>query len=88
MGHTIEVVQKSDPTLFKDRWGEARFEDNKIFLEETDKPCPLSIREQTFWHETVHFILHYMGENELKFNEKFVDLFAQCIYQVLSTMEE
>lgn len=42
---------------------------------------------QTFWHEIVHAILKAMNEDELFENEKFVDIFAGMIYQVIKSSE-
>lgn len=41
--------------------------------------------EQTYLHELTHWILFTMNEPELCQNEKFVDIFAQFLYQALKT---
>lgn len=41
--------------------------------------------EHTFLHELVHCILNAMNEDELRKNEKFVDIFSGLLQQVLNT---
>lgn len=40
---------------------------------------------QVFFHELVHGILYYIGEMELKSNEKFVDNFANHLFEYEKT---
>jgi len=50
-----------------------------------DDKLPDSIIEHTFFHEVVHIILDSMGEYKLSSNEKFVDVFAGMLHQVIKT---
>lgn len=45
------------------------------------------VAEQSFLHELVHWILYMMGNDELRNNEQFVDLFAHFLYQYEQTKE-
>ena len=58
---------------------------NMILIEDNDETA-LSIKEQTFWHEAVHSILHYLGEEALNDNEVFVDRLSQALYQINKTL--
>ena len=40
-----------------------------------------SLKEKTFFHELVHQILHSMDKEELKYDEDFVEDFAQRLYE-------
>lgn len=46
--------------------------------------CTPEERADTFWHETVHMILHDMGHPQWR-DEAFVDAFARRIHQVART---
>ena len=41
--------------------------------------------EQAFWHELIHFITFMMSEDELRNNEKFVDIAAHFLHQAVKT---
>lgn len=95
MGHTIEIVMKSDLAAERDLIGQMQSNINTIFLQPNlpGKPMAEEMIEQTFLHELVHNIL-YLGFDKyeitsktLRADEHFVDLFAQLLYQALSTME-
>lgn len=89
LGHTIRVVFVDKLMSEHDLIGEARYLKNEIALQSRMPGIELlrSDIEQSFLHELVHFILNYMGENELRKNEKFVDLFAGMLHQTLITQE-
>lgn len=46
---------------------------------------PQRQKVHTFWHETVHAILHDMGNHALRDDEKFVDAFAKRLTQIVYT---
>lgn len=83
-GITYTIVQKqpdndlqvSDSTVD----GEIDYQRQKINLNETFEK---EYKEAVLMHEIVHGILYCMAESELRTNEKFVEGFAQVLYQVL-----
>jgi hypothetical protein len=83
-GHEINVELSNDLHAKNDIWGEARYRENKIVI---DNNIIEDLKEQTFLHELVHLILNYIDEKELRDNEKFVDLFSNILYQNFETME-
>lgn len=44
-------------------------------------------REKTFFHELVHMILDSMGRERLKYDENFVEDFAQRLYEYEKTRQ-
>lgn len=69
--------------------GEADFTEKAITLCNRFKGKKLTKkeREHTYYHELVHMILDSMGHDRLKFDEKFVDLFAQRLYEYEKTKQ-
>ncbi len=61
--------------------GKADYQNQKIYI--NDKFAGANLTEQTYYHELVHWILFVMGEEELKKNERFVDLFSHFLYQAV-----
>ena len=51
-----------------------------------DTTAPKETVEQALIHELCHYIMHFMGEEELRDNEKFVDMLAHLIYQALASI--
>ena len=49
------------------------------------KECTEQAQEQTFWHEFMHCALTHLGYKKLNDNEQFVELVAQCLYQLQKT---
>lgn len=45
------------------------------------------LKEQIFWHETVHSILDSLGYDKLSEDESLVDSMGSAIYQVIKTMK-
>lgn len=78
-GLHVEVI--TAPTLHKDKGlgGYSDYPNQRIILA---GDISRQMQEVSFWHECVHFILYVMGEDQLRENEKFVDLFAHFIHQV------
>ena len=64
-------------------YGEADFTQQLITIcnKYNGKVLKKSTREKTYFHELVHQILHSMGKEKLKYNEDFVDLFAERLYE-------
>jgi hypothetical protein len=83
----LEVTVEEDGTLVANKSviGEARYAAQKILIDKTAASKELTT--QSFLHEVTHWILYVMGEEELRNNEKFVDLFAQFWYQYEKTKE-
>lgn len=46
-----------------------------------DKSQSAQGKESTFFHELVHCILETLGYDEQSKDERFVEQFAQCLYQ-------
>jgi hypothetical protein len=86
-GLTIPTKYSDDLVAEDDCIGKAKYRTGIIVLQRRLKgvPFPRPQQEQTWCHELVHHILEQMGEEELRQNEKHVDLFAQLLHQALST---
>ena len=82
-GLTIEVVRDDTMVRTKGMIGEARYAEQVIRLD--TGAAPLQTVEQAFFHELVHWIFYLMNEEELRNNEKLVDLFSHFLYQALVT---
>ena len=82
-GLKIDVVYDDTLVKIKQLIGEAKYSEQKIFLDPS--VAPLQTLEQSYIHELVHWILYMMGENELRSNERIVDLFAHFLYQARVT---
>lgn len=81
----LKVDVTYDDTLYKERKivGEAQYTTQRILLHTTI--LSRQSVEQNFYHELTHWILYVMNEDELRNNEKFVDLFAHFLYQARVT---
>lgn len=86
-GQQIHVIY--DENLLKDfeAYGLWLPGSNKIVLQ---PDCQHSKRtkaqvEQTYLHELVHCILHFLSEDKLNSSEKFVDLVAQSLHQIFQS---
>lgn len=81
MGFTFQVKkEKVDDT--GDHSGAFYGEEGFI---KVDPSCRKDLMHQTFWHEYVHCALSTLGYEELNSDEQFVDLMAQCLYQLEKT---
>ncbi len=69
--------------------GEADFSQRLITLchRYNNKVLKKSIKENTFFHELVHHILDSIGEDKLKYDERFVDLFATRLHEYEKTKQ-
>lgn len=89
-GQKITVIE--DPTISGKHGdvGHAVYNSSEIRIQAEVEGVftrPQSQREQWFFHELVHHILHQMYEPELRSNEKFVDLFASLLHQAMATAD-
>ncbi|MDD2364538.1 MAG: hypothetical protein PHN84_00090 [Desulfuromonadaceae bacterium] len=82
-GLKIDVVYDNTMVKTKQVIGEARYAYQQILLDPS--VAPMQTVEQSFFHEMVHWIFYVMGEEELRNNEKLVDLFAHFLYQARVT---
>lgn len=82
-GLKIDVVYDNTMVKTKQVIGEARYAYQQILLDPS--VAPKQTVEQSFFHEMVHWIFYVMGEEELRNNEKLVDLFAHFLYQARMT---
>lgn len=86
MGNLIEVILRDDLLSEKERIGEAVLDQYKIHIQNPNTgPIAVQLAEQAYWHELVHFMLHFTGYTELCFDEKLVDLLGQLLYQASKT---
>jgi len=85
-GFTISVIAKDGLINERGIIGEALYSKQLIYL---DKNAEIEeeTKKQAYLHELVHWILYIMNEDDLKNNEKFVDVFAHLLYQAISTGE-
>jgi hypothetical protein len=72
-----------------DALGETNFTTNTIKIHPATPGFPRSENQmlQTFLHEVGHVILKTLGEDQLNADEKFVDLYAGLLLQILVTSE-
>jgi len=84
-GLKIDVIY--DENLHKNRRivGEARYPSQSIVLDSVI--LSKQLMEQNFFHELTHWILYVMNEDDLRNNEKFVDVFAYFMHQALVTRQ-
>lgn len=88
MGITYTVVMQPSLAHDTNNLGMTNYRTQEIELQcgSEGYPIPEEQVEQCFFHELVHVVLHAMQEDELEKNEKFVDLFASLLHQIVSTM--
>ena len=81
----LQIDVTYDENLYKNRKivGEARYPSQSITLDSVVLNKQLT--EQNYFHELTHWILYVMNEDELRNNEKFVDLFAHFLCQARVT---
>ena len=87
-GQTIRVEMVEDLLENEDATGVALYRKNMIQLQCPSAACnrPPVQAEATFCHELMHWIFYVIGEDELRKNEKLVDLIGRLLHQALSTM--
>ena len=86
-GHEFKVIFTDSLVQDDEAVGMYRHNKHLITIQNNSNGAGMmeSRQEQTFYHELVHCILDQMGEEKLYHNEKFVDLFSQCLHQMLKT---
>jgi hypothetical protein len=82
-GKTIQVIIDNDYCKDNKCMGEADFTLNIITLcdEYGGKKVNKRSKEQIFYHELIHHILNAMNLEKLKYNELFVDMFADKLIE-------
>ncbi len=75
-GLTIKIEWSDKMLVNEDYVGLAKYSENKIVIQKNNSGVYRSTDNMqiTYLHELIHWILYMMGENELRNNEKFVDL--------------
>jgi hypothetical protein len=83
----LKIDVSYDENLHKNRRivGEARYPSQSIVLDSVI--LSKQLMEQNFFHELTHWILYVMNEDDLRNNEKFVDVFAYFMHQALVTRQ-
>ncbi len=81
----LQIDVSYDENLYKNRKvvGEARYPSQSIILDSVVFNKQLT--EQNYFHELTHWILYMMNEDDLRNNEKFVDVFATFLHQARVT---
>ena len=82
-GEPYRVIIDDDYCTDDSIYGEADFTQRLITIcgRYNGKVLKKSLKEKTFFHELVHQILHSMDKEELKYDEDFVEAFAQRLYE-------
>lgn len=80
--HKVKLQKKVDKGQALGSWDP---ENNSIKLEKASKTRNQDQVEQTYIHEVVHCILDHLSYEHLSHDEKFVDVFAKALAQVLKT---
>lgn len=82
-GITVKVEEDGELVKKRSMMGEARYIEQKILMD--TNAVPDETAAQVFFHEKVHWALYIMNEDDLRNNEKFVDLLAHLLYQMDKT---
>jgi len=84
---TIRVIIDDDYCNDNEYLGEADFTEKVITLcnKYGGKKVTKREKEKTYYHELVHMILDSMNRHRLKYNEGFVEDFAQRLYEYEKT---
>lgn len=85
-GLTVNVEFDDNLCKNKKMIGEAQYHMLRIVLDTVTTKHQMI--EQCFYHKLVHWILYVMNEDELRNNEKFVDVFSQFLYQSVITAKQ
>ena len=81
--HTIRVKENPAHDTDSDVYGVADYRANEIRLY-TDRVTE-TIIAHTFYHELVHFLLHYAGRDDLSNDETLVDTLGGLLAQYEAT---
>ena len=88
-GQTITVEYKDKLVDKEDCVGRAIYRENKILLQKDNHSIGRTKEQigQAFLHELMHFIMYLSNEEELRNNEKFIDITASLLHQFIITQE-
>ena len=88
-GKTITIIVDDDYCTDNGFVGEADFTEKVITVcgRFKGKVVSKAEREQTYYHELGHMILDSMGKHKLKYDEGFVEDFAQRLYEYEKTKQ-
>ena len=81
--HTVRVKENPTHDSHTDAYGVADYKANTITLY-VDRVDP-TIVAHTFYHELVHFLLHYAGRDDLASDETLVDTVGGLLAQYEAT---
>lgn len=81
--HTVRVKENPAHDHDSEAYGVADYKANEIRLY-VDRVDP-SIVEHTFYHELIHFLLHYAGRDDLAGDETLVDTLGGLLAQYEAT---
>lgn len=86
-GNTYWVVYDTIKTNSDSVFGEVDYISNTITITNKlhGRDITPDMQYNVFLHEVTHLILERMGETKLASNEKLVELFSNCLHQVLNT---
>ena len=91
LGHAITVEFVDDLYYTHDVVGMAMYRQDKILLQRSTAQFPLTkeAQEHSFFHEMMHFLLYYGGEDQfepdLHKREYLVDRLSGLLHQALTT---
>jgi predicted SprT family Zn-dependent metalloprotease len=83
-GEKVKVSQVNKVDKGK-RFGECDYDKNLIRLAKTE--VKQDQKEQTYYHELVHMMLHHLSYDKLKDDEEFVDRMGKVLHQVMKTSQ-
>jgi hypothetical protein len=83
-GQTISVVLDSELHTNCKILGQAVYAKQQILLD--SGKCSQEQMEQNFIHELLHWVFFIMNEDELRNNEKIIDLTAHMLHQAVKTL--
>lgn len=88
-GQTITVEYTNKLVTDNDSVGHAVYRENKIILQKATEGIPRAkeMIEQTFFHELFHLVFNFIGESELRDNEKLIDVISALFHQFICTSE-
>ena len=88
-GNTIKVEIDVDKMDSASAYGQAQYKTDTVTLSNKahgEPICKAEI-ETSLFHEIVHMVLRRTSHKELGEDEKFVDLIARSLHQVMTTMK-
>jgi predicted SprT family Zn-dependent metalloprotease len=84
MGIDVDVLMSKNIVAESNNLGESLFQLCQIKIADIEG-YPQQLKEETFCHELVHWILHAAGKYDLRNDEEFVSLIAGLLYQFFKT---